>query len=498
MDQSDIDQSIVVTGVKTETGLNNQKNTTPAQICQICGAFLTIDPSVLNSNQNSFKQLGNTYCPDDSETIFSGNLDPEMELSMSPIVAPFNNLTERSTNTNFDEEIDLSTKTFEPLFRKSVPPRSFYLCPTTINIIDSTSNNQSTANNEQTVDWHSKINSVSSLFDLMSSTSNIDHPLCEECADKLVNELDSQCRIVEKEHSDYTMLINRLNTEIPSEEEILQLERELNDLDLEEKDLLSKLDQAEQKEKILIEDKEKYLIEEANLLQQEQGYLLEYSNLKRALVKLEEKQESLDNQLKNTRFHFNRLRSIHVLNATFHIWHSGPFGTINYFRLGCMPNIKVEWEEINAALGQALLLLYCLAKKIKLEFKRFRLVPYGSFSYLEVIENCPNYKMGEVYNIYELRTTNYFLNLDKKFDKGLIAFLDCLKQLEDKIKSMDSNFSMPYKINGDKLEDKNSSGYSVKFKFNSYEEWTKALKFMLTNLKWSLAWVTSQKNNTSN
>ena len=31
-----------------------------------------------------------------------------------------------------------------------------------------------------------------------------------------------------------------------------------------------------------------------------------------------------------------------------------------------------------------------------------------------------------------------------------------------------------------------------RIQFNSEEHWTKALKFMLTNLKWGLAWVSSQ------
>lgn len=45
-----------------------------------------------------------------------------------------------------------------------------------------------------------------------------------------------------------------------------------------------------------------------------------------------------------------------------------------------------------------------------------------------------------------------------------------------------------------KIEDTGGSGgsYSIKTQFNSEEQWTKALKFMLTNLKWGLAWVTSQ------
>ena len=45
-----------------------------------------------------------------------------------------------------------------------------------------------------------------------------------------------------------------------------------------------------------------------------------------------------------------------------------------------------------------------------------------------------------------------------------------------------------------KIEDTGGSGgsFSIKTQFNSEEQWTKALKFMLTNLKWGLAWVSSQ------
>ena len=45
-----------------------------------------------------------------------------------------------------------------------------------------------------------------------------------------------------------------------------------------------------------------------------------------------------------------------------------------------------------------------------------------------------------------------------------------------------------------KIEDTGGSGqtFSIKMQFNSEEQWTKALKFMLTNLKWGLAWVSSQ------
>lgn len=518
MDKSDLDtyQNIVVasTGANNADGTAFSTNTThanasaqSAQVCQVCGVMLRLDPSIHNINEATYRQLSTPFSSrDEIDTTISGNVDADMEISASAFVNALSGL-ERSTapgavTTNDCEDCEPFGgggaggvgKIYEPLFRKSMAPRSFYLCPTNINIAES--NHQSTMANNDLTGWSAQINTVSALFDLMSSNTTIDHPLCEECADKLVNLLDDQCKLIEKEHSDYANLINKLNQQASNDNELRELEKELEQLEMEEKELLGQIKEAEGKEAELVKEREEKQAEEARLLQQEQVHLLEYSNLKRQLIKLEEKQESLDNQVKNTKLHFNRLRSVNVLNATFHIWHSGPFGTINYFRLGRLPDTPVEWDEINAGLGQVNLLLYCLARRAKLEFERFRLVPYGNFSYIEVIENCTihnyTFKAGTEVQMHRTKGVKYYLEWDSKFDMGMIAFLDCLEQFEKKIKSLDAEFSMPYRINGYKIEDKHSSSsYSIKCHFNSYEEWTKALKYMLTNLKWSLAWVTN-------
>lgn len=62
------------------------------------------------------------------------------------------------------------------------------------------------------------------------------------------------------------------------------------------------------------------------------------------------------------------LKSTNVLNDTFRIWHDGPFGTISGFRLGRTPEFPVEWDEINAAWGQAVLLLHTMSQQCKLNF----------------------------------------------------------------------------------------------------------------------------------
>jgi beclin 1 len=51
---------------------------------------------------------------------------------------------------------------------------------------------------------------------------------------------------------------------------------------------------------------------------------------------------SVDNQLKYAQAQLDRLKKTNVFNATFHIWHSGHFGTINNFRLGRLPSVPVS------------------------------------------------------------------------------------------------------------------------------------------------------------
>ena len=58
----------------------------------------------------------------------------------------------------------------------------------------------------------------------------------------------------------------------------------------------------------------------------------------------------------------NMLKRTNVYSDVFKIWFDGPFGTISGLRLGRTSNQEVSWDEINAAWGQAVLLLNTMAK----------------------------------------------------------------------------------------------------------------------------------------
>lgn len=67
---------------------------------------------------------------------------------------------------------------------------------------------------------------------------------------------------------------------------------------------------------------------------------------------------------------FAKFKVLLVFSLPFSSRHSGQFGTINNFRLGRLPSVPVEWNEINAAWGQTVLLLHALANKMGLKFQR--------------------------------------------------------------------------------------------------------------------------------
>uniref|UniRef100_A0A8C3YLS6 Beclin 1 n=1 Tax=Catagonus wagneri TaxID=51154 RepID=A0A8C3YLS6_9CETA len=179
------------------------------------------------------------------------------------------------------------------------------------------------------------------------------------------------------------------------EDDSEQLRMELRELALEEERLIQELEDVEKNRKIVAENLEKVQAEAERLDQEEAQYQREYSEFKRQQLELDDELKSVENQMRYAQMQLDKLKKTNVFNATFHIWHSGQFGTINNFRLGRLPSVPVEWNEINAAWGQTVLLLHALANKMGLKFQRYRLVPYGNHSYLESLTDKSKDGCGE-------------------------------------------------------------------------------------------------------
>ena len=70
-----------------------------------------------------------------------------------------------------------------------------------------------------------------------------------------------------------------------------------------------------------------------------------------------------------------------------------------------------------------------------------------------------------------------------RFNTAMSAFLECVSELCNHATKQDRSFLLPHTIKGTKVD-----GYSIKLHGNSSVDWTRALKYMLSNLKWLLAW----------
>lgn len=292
------------------------------------------------------------------------------------------------------------------------------------------------------------------LFDFLSSNSEIDHPLCDECTDTLLELMDHQLKLAENEWNDYNNYLQKLE-QTDDTPNIEQLEKELSDLEMEEKRLIDELAKLKREEDSVKETMKAQEEEKERLNIDEEKYRKEYSKYRRDLMLSEDEFHSLECQISYANEELEKLKRTNVFNMTFHIWHSGHFGTINTFRLGRLPSAQVDWSEINAAWGQTALLLSALARKVNLTFERYRLVPYGNHSYIEVLEN------GKELPLYGTGGFRFFW--DTKFDAAMVAFLDCLAQFKEQVEKGDKDFCLPYRIDKGKIEDTSTgSSYSIK------------------------------------
>ena len=185
-----------------------------------------------------------------------------------------------------------------------------------------------------------KIKMASQLFDILSEQSDVDHPLCEECADFVIDQMDHELRLLEDEcreyknyseeidknysveiDKNYSEEIDKNNQDEIDLEEIENLKQKLEELQNTEKKLMEELDEIKIQHKQLDEELEKQTTALQRLYDDEDKYWHEYNNLRNGVFGCEDEQQSIDNQLRYAQAQLDRLKRTDVFNATFHIWY---------------------------------------------------------------------------------------------------------------------------------------------------------------------------------
>ena len=376
-----------------------------------------------------------------------------------------------------------------------------------------------------------QIESTSRLFEILSSRSDIDHPICTECTDLLLSQMQSRLSVATKERDAYISFLKSLNNSIPTQAEVSQAQAALASSKAAEAKAFEEL-LALEKEKATLDDEVATLeAESLKLDDEEQEFWRSRNAFALELSAFQDERDAVNAAYEHDAKQLERLQRTNVYNDTFCIGHDGFFGTINGLRLGRLPPPQnVDWPEINAAWGTAALLLATVADKLHFTFRGYKIKPMGSTSHIEKIEYQPS-ASNQLSSSNATTTTSNTASqqspsqappkvtpldlfssgdmplgrglIHRRLDAGMVAFLECVRQLGEFVEATSGStatssakpsgrgspasgtgggLKLPYAIKKDKIGDA-----SIKLGVSQDEMWTKACKYALTCCKFLLA-----------
>ncbi|KAI1618463.1 beclin 1 [Exophiala viscosa] len=370
------------------------------------------------------------------------------------------------------------------------------------------------------------------LFAILSSHSDVDQPICAECTSILLASFNARLTSSNRERDAYNSFLKSVQQTISSQGNDQKGQQEKPNAQRANETAFDHLRRTED-ESQKVEGEIGKLEEESQQADlEEQAYWTSRNAVNDKLHDSTVRLLSLQEKYTHDRQQLERLQRTNVYNDTFCIGHDGYFGVINGLRLGRLPNQNVDWGEINAAWGQTLLLLATVAERLKYTFQGYRLRPQGSTSRIEKLEYPqqspstarqsagtqdrglhsaaahpePKITVLDLFSSGDMPIGRLFNS--RRFDNGMVAFLDCLGQLGkyvERTSSIDLNTkptptrsassrniqtkrALPYTTEDDKI-----GNVSIKLGigFNQDENFTKACKYALTCCKYLLAYVSN-------
>uniref|UniRef100_A0A7N0T4P4 Autophagy protein 6 n=1 Tax=Kalanchoe fedtschenkoi TaxID=63787 RepID=A0A7N0T4P4_KALFE len=335
--------------------------------------------------------------------------------------------------------------------------------------------------------FSSNLTLLKRAFDVTTCQTQVEQPLCLECMSLLSEKLDKEVEDVKRDIEAYESCLKQLEGEerdVLSESDFLKEKLKVEE---EERKLMAEIEETEKQHAQVNAALKELEIKSGRFKELEERYWHEFNNFQFQLTSHQGERDAVLAKIEVSQAHLELLKKTNVLNDAFPIAHDGEFGTINNFRLGRLSKVPVEWDEINAAWGQACLLLHTMCQYFRPKFLyRIKILPMGSYPRI----------MDSSNNTYELfGPVNLFWST--RYDKAMTLFLTCLKDFAEfaNMKDRENNipaekcFKLPYKIENDKVEN-----YSITQSFNKQENWTKSLKYTLCNLKWALYWFVGNTN----
>ena len=382
-----------------------------------------------------------------------------------------------------------------------------------------------------------KSDQAARLFRILSSQSDVDHPICVECTELLLSSLNHRLQQTTKHRDAYIASLKSLQNSAPTSQEVSDAQASLKQTQEEEAEAFRELQNLEARKRDMDTEIMALEAESLALEGEEREFWLSHSTFSGTLREFQEERDALDAAFDADSAHLSRLQRTNVYNDTFCISHDGLFVTINGLRLGRLaPPNHVEWSEINAAWGCTALLLSVVAEKFGFTFKGWKMRPMGSTSKIEKLTGSSSQTASgqqqkaqslDLFSSGDLPLGRIILH--RRLDAGMVAFLDCLRQIGDfvtevkgqealqaphsplplspqapsprkpsgpprnstlnrpnprppRLSDQTRMSALPYPIHKDTI-----NGVSIRLGASNDEEWSRACKYTLTCCKYLLA-----------
>ncbi|GAM25784.1 hypothetical protein SAMD00019534_089590 [Acytostelium subglobosum LB1] len=258
------------------------------------------------------------------------------------------------------------------------------------------------------------------------------------------------------------------------------LDKEIERLDKENIELMKENLSLERTKDDIVDIRLKLDAKHKEIKAEERAHYDNVNNFYKQYFDLVTDKRILDNQNQLCKTEMDGLNDFNIVKEAFHITFEKvdehTIVKINDMRLGTLPKNKVEWDEINGAIGQIVLLVHTIAKQLNYVFQRHKLIPMGN---KPLIQSKNDKESFPLYGGDDIYFRSFIWSREHKFDIGLEAFLGCVNELC----SLFKNTVFPFKIEKDKIG--GSNGFqTIRVTGNSEVNWTKALKYMVTNIKY--------------
>ncbi|KAJ2903436.1 putative autophagy protein [Zalerion maritima] len=480
--------------------------------CQKCRAPLKVDGSLDDLNPAAYNILlttsGQQSKHPSSSSRPTGSLDAQRQ-------AAYDNSTKSSGPALFKRHgslRDSSAMSFVLLSDSQMSPRLPHGSSPQRKHSSSGSKNHDVAVEDSAGEPSQGMDRIKKLWEVLSARSDVDHPVCTDCTDILLDGMTKKLEVAARDRDAFTSALKSLQSDTPSEEELKQAEAEMNQSRSKQETARAELLRLEAEKTEVDAELAALELEARDLDETEDQFWKSRNVFATKLSSFQGERDSANSKFDHDSQLLEKLQRSNVYNDTFCISHDGTFATINGLRLGKSGgsrNVQVEWPEINAAWGHALLLLVTVAEKLNFAFDGLVPQPMGSTSRIIRLEQPSPSSSRLVSNralqsflppppaaprrtVLELFFSSENLSLGRMFSRGrfgdaMVAFLELVRQMgahveEQTARTSTGRLCLPYPIKDDRIGE-----VSIRLGIGQDEAWTKACKLTLTCCKFLLA-----------